>query len=146
MKKGVIIVLAVAILGAVGVYAKKHDSSTASVVASAGSSNNSSTSAGSNSLATYKDGTFTGSSAETPYGTVKVAAVISGGKITDINFINMPKDEARSQQITADSKPLLKQAAINTQGANIDFVSGATSTSFGYKESLQAALDNARQS
>jgi uncharacterized protein with FMN-binding domain len=55
----------------------------------------------------------------------------------------MPSDEPRSREITSYSEPGLKQNAITAQSANIDFVSGATSTSYGYKESLQAALDKA---
>jgi uncharacterized protein with FMN-binding domain len=69
--------------------------------------------------------------------------VFSSGKITDVQFDDMPNDEDRSAEITAFSSAKLRQSAIDAQSANIDFVSGATSTSYGFKESLQAALDAA---
>jgi uncharacterized protein with FMN-binding domain len=92
----------------------------------------------------YKNGTYSGTTADTPYGAVQVAAVISGGKITDIEFLKMPSEEDRSQQITKMAKPLLKESTINRQSASkLDMVTGATSTYYGYQESLQAALDKA---
>jgi uncharacterized protein with FMN-binding domain len=43
------------------------------------------------------------------------------------------------------AEPMLKESAINRQSATgIDMVTGATSTSYGYQESLQAALDKAK--
>jgi uncharacterized protein with FMN-binding domain len=93
----------------------------------------------------FKDGTYSGNIAETLYGDVQIAIVISGGKISDVEFIKMPeKDDGRSRQISEMSKPLLKKTTIDMQSDQIDFVTGATSTSYGYQESLQAALDKAR--
>jgi uncharacterized protein with FMN-binding domain len=40
--------------------------------------------------------------------------------------------------------PLLRESALKAQSADIDTVSGATATSDGYKQSLQAALDGAK--
>ena len=147
--------MTVAILGGLGLYINKGSNASTSLVGSAGSSspsqsanmtsatttnNNSSTSTSGQS---YKDGTYTGSAAQTPYGTVQVAAVISGGKITNINFLQMPNDLGNSRAIAAAAEPLLKQTAIQKQSANIDFVSGATSDSNGFEQSLQAALNQA---
>ncbi len=154
MKKAVIIILAVAILGAMVLYSNNKKSSnfhlTTPASSAASTQTNSSgsvTSASQNTPVTYKDGTYTGDATDTPYGTVQVAAVISGGKITDVKFLQMPSDQNHSVEVTTFSKPLLKQTAIDKQNAsNIDFVSGATSTSFGFQQSLQAALDQAAQS
>ncbi len=144
MKKGLLIIFVIALLGLAGTYAKDHKSSSVTLVGAANASPGSS--ASTSSSGSYKDGTYQGNSADTPYGTVQIAVVVSGGKITDVNFLQMPFEEDRSQQITAQAKPLLKQAAITAQSSNIDFVSGATSTSYGYQESLQAALDKAKSS
>jgi len=141
MRKAVIIVLTVAILGGLGFYAKGHDNSTTQV---SGSFNSSSTTSSPTLSKSYKDGTYNGSAADTPYGTVQIAVVINGGKISDVKFLQMPFAEDRSRQITSDSEPLLKQNTLQAQSPNIDFVTGATSTSYGYRESLQAALDRAR--
>jgi uncharacterized protein with FMN-binding domain len=162
MKKAVVIALAVAILGALGLYAngKTPVSGLASGSASSSSFSNQSAVQGTSTQASttstptsttssssaYKDGTFNGSAADTPYGTVQIAVVISGGKITDVHFLQMPSDQGHSREVTRIAGPLLKQTTLDKQSSNIDFVSGATSTTFGYQESLQAALDKAKAS
>jgi uncharacterized protein with FMN-binding domain len=90
-----------------------------------------------------KDGTYTGKSEFTVYGTVQIAAVVSGGKISDIKFLKMPGPEGHSKEVTAFAEPFLKDESIGRTNANIQFVSGATQTSEGYQKSLQAALDQA---
>jgi uncharacterized protein with FMN-binding domain len=148
MKKTLLIIFAIALLGIAGVAAKSHKSdqpaslqnSTAAPLANSQAGDNNSTP---DTALTYKDGTYTGGSEPNPYGTVQVAVVVSGGKITDINFLQMPNGESESQQITNDSAPLLKQSALSKQSASIDFVSGATVTSQGFEQSLQAALNQA---
>jgi uncharacterized protein with FMN-binding domain len=40
---------------------------------------------------------------------------------------------------------MLRSEVIQVQSANIDIISGATYTSQGYAQSVQAALDQARQ-
>ena len=157
MKKPLLIIMTVAILGALGLYINPGHNTSAKLVSSpvsaTGSSNQSNSStAGSSapqttaaSSTTYKDGTYTGSAADTPYGVVQIAVVVSGGKITDVNFLQMPSDLAHSQEVTTVAESLLKQTTLQAQSANIEFVSGATSTSNGYEQSLQAALDQAAQ-
>ncbi len=94
----------------------------------------------------YKDGTFTGSAEYMPYGTVQIAAVISGGKIKNIKYLQMPSGLGHTNQVTYVAEPLLKQTTLSAQSANIDFVSGATLTSESYQASLQSALDQAATS
>jgi uncharacterized protein with FMN-binding domain len=155
MKKTLLIIMSVAILGALGMYINKPASSANNLVSPPGSSSNASqpiatgnTTSSSQNTATaagaaYKDGTYNGSSA-TPYGEVSIAVVISGGKIINVNFLQMPSDQGHSREVTAYAEPYLKQTALQKQSANIDFVSGATSTSYGFEQSLQAALDQAK--
>jgi len=145
MRKTIVIIFAVAILGGAALLAKNHGTSSVHLASPTSQSSSGSSSGNTTSQSTsYKDGTYTGSSADTPYGSVQIAVVISGGKITDVNFIQMPSDLGHSQEVTAAAEPLLKQTTLSTQSANIDFVSGATSTSYGYQQSLQSALDQAR--
>jgi uncharacterized protein with FMN-binding domain len=95
----------------------------------------------------YKDGTYTSGVAETLYGDIQIAIVIGDGKITDVEFIKMPgRDDGRTIQLTEMSRPLLEKTTLEKQSDQIDFVTGATSTSFGYQESLQSALDKAFES
>jgi uncharacterized protein with FMN-binding domain len=151
MRKTLIIIFALAVLGGMTFYVNKSKSNSQSQVTSntqqATNSNTGSrgSSAASNSK-NYKEGTFTGSVADTPYGTVQIAVVVSSGKISDVKFLQMPFEEMRSKQISMMAEPQLKQNALDAQSSQIDFVTGATSTSYGYQESLQKALDQAKVS
>jgi uncharacterized protein with FMN-binding domain len=93
----------------------------------------------------YADGTFTGSDELNRYGDVQVQAVVRNGRLVDVVPLQLPQDRSRSQQISNYSAPVLHDEAIRAQGAQIDGVSGATYTSIGYLDSLQAALDAARR-
>ncbi|MDX3353616.1 FMN-binding protein [Streptomyces sp. ME01-24h] len=89
-------------------------------------------------------GTFTGVPVDTPYGTVQVAATLTGGEITAVRVLQAPDDNGRDRQIAAYALPRLTQEALGAQSARIDAVSGASYTSQGYVQSLQSALDQAR--
>jgi uncharacterized protein with FMN-binding domain len=152
MKKSLVAILAVAIIGTLGIITKGHKSNDNTSVQAASTSTSTtptstdasaSQAASSSSTGAYKDGTYTGATEDTEYGTVQVAAVVSGGKITDIKFLQMPGPEGHSKEVTAFSESPLKQSTISNQNAHIDFVSGATTTSQAYEQSLQAALDQA---
>ena len=102
------------------------------------------TDSGTASAGQYKNGTYTGAAEDVGYGTVQVQAVVSGGRIASVNFLQMPFDASRSAMIADQAKPLLQQEAISAQSANVDLVSGATSDWEGFKASLQAALNQAK--
>jgi len=80
-----------------------------------------------------------GPAVNTSEGTVQVQVTLQGTKITDIKALRAPNSNP-----TRMALPLLKQSALKAQSADIDTVSGATATSEGYKQSLQAALDGAK--
>jgi uncharacterized protein with FMN-binding domain len=84
-----------------------------------------------------------GTVAQTRWGPVQVRVRISGGKIVDVSVLQQPDGNSRDQEINSYALPQLKQQVLGAQSANIDGVSGATVTSDGYRESLQAALDAA---
>lgn len=92
----------------------------------------------------YRDGSYTGSVADAYYGKVQVKAVISGGKIIDVQFLDYPKDRQNSVQVNLRAMPILTREAISIQDANVDTVSGASLTSAAFRESLTAALAQAR--
>jgi uncharacterized protein with FMN-binding domain len=151
MKKAAVIIIAVAILGLLAFKTQGNkgnstpDTSSTQTLTTNSQPANSTSAINSQapSAGSYKDGTYQGSSSSTPYGNVQVAAVISGGKIVDIAYIQMPDSEHESVFRTNLSEPRLKQSAIANQSAHIDFVSGATDTSYGFEQSLQSALDKA---
>ena len=92
----------------------------------------------------YKDGEYTGAVADAYFGNLQVKAVIRGGKLTDVQFLDFPKDRENSLQISNSSMPILKSEAIQAQSANVDIVSGATQTSVGFQQSLDSALSQAK--
>lgn len=87
--------------------------------------------------------TVEGDAISTRYGDVQVRVVVSGGRVVDVQAVTLPSDRARSQAISSDAGPLLRQEALRAQSARINTVSGATYTSDGYAQSLQSALDRA---
>ncbi|WP_432991097.1 FMN-binding protein [Dactylosporangium sp. CA-233914] len=87
--------------------------------------------------------TYDGSTAQTRWGPVQVRITVDGRKITDVTAVTYPTANRRDQQINAYALPRLRAEVLAAQSAKIDTVSGATVTSEGYIESLQAALDAA---
>lgn len=92
----------------------------------------------------YKNGEYTGDVTDAYYGNVQVKAVIVGGKIADVQFLQYPSDRRTSIEINTQAMPYLKQEAIQAQNANVDTISGATQTSRAFRLSLQSALDQAK--
>lgn len=107
--------------------------------ASSTSTNSSST----GSSSTYKDGTYTGSTEDAYYGNVKVSATISGGKITDVKFLQYPHTHSTSVYINQQAMPYLQQEAIKAQSSHVNIISGATYTSQAFIQSLSNALSQA---
>ena len=87
--------------------------------------------------------TVTGPVAQTQWGPVQVQIVVSGSQITDVQVVQYPNENPKDQQINAYAVPVLVDETLQAQSANVDMVSGATVTSTGYLQSLQAALDEA---
>ncbi len=94
--------------------------------------------------ALYKNGVFTGQQVDVYYGLVQVQAVIQNGKITDVKFLDYPHDRRTSQEINNQVMPWLTQEAVQAQTWNVDLISGATLTSEGFVNSLQSALQAAK--
>ena len=92
----------------------------------------------------YKDGTYTGTSADAVYGYIQVRVTVSGGKLTNVEFLDHPQDRRTSQQINDQAMPILKQQAIQVQTAQVDGVSGATDTSQAFIQSIGDALSQAK--
>ena len=91
----------------------------------------------------YTDGTYTGNVADAFYGPLQVKVIISGGKITDVAFLQYPNDRSTSREINGQAMPLLRQEAIAAQNANVDIVTGATQSSEAFQQSLGNALSQA---
>ena len=88
----------------------------------------------------YKDGTYTGSVADAYYGSLQVQAVVKGGALADVVFLQYPSDAGHTIELSRSSMPVLKSEAIQAQSANVNIISGATQTSEAFQKSLAAAL------
>lgn len=123
--------------------ANSNPSTTTSGSGTPPSTTSSPSSTASQSTGNYKDGTYTGSVADAYYGSVQVKAIISGGKITDVEFLQYPNTHTTSVYINKQAMPYLQQEAIKSQSANVNTISGATYTSQAFVQSLGDALSQA---
>lgn len=94
----------------------------------------------------YKDGSYTGPVADAYYGNVQVQAIVQGGKLADVKFLDYPQTHQTSVYINQQAMPYLTQEAIQAQSANVNIVSGATFTSQAFIQSLASALSQAKNS
>lgn len=139
MKKFIVtIIIAVGIVGFVFLARFKTKSATPTSAASTPAP----TSTGSTTAGAYKDGSYTGTAIDVGYGTVKVQAIVSGGNLSDIKFLEMPAG-GHSSEVTSIAQPDLLNEALTAQSSKVNIVSGATSTSEGFQQSLAAALSQA---
>jgi uncharacterized protein with FMN-binding domain len=92
---------------------------------------------------TYKDGQYTGQDFQNQFGDTQVKVTISGGRITDVQALQLPYDRQRSAEISQYAAPQLHDEVLQAQSAQIDSLSGATYTSDAYAQSVQSALDQA---
>ncbi|MGW0941186.1 FMN-binding protein [Streptomyces sp. NPDC002623] len=104
--------------------------------AAAASASPSASASGSASASAAASQTVAGSTVNTEKGDVQVQVTFEGDKITAVEMLKQPNHP----QTTA-AVPKLIAETLTAQSADIDTVSGATITSDGYKESLQAAID-----
>ncbi len=66
-------------------------------------------------------------------------------RITAVSVPTYPNHTDRSVFINQNALPTLKAEALRAQSANVNLVSGATDTSYGFAQSLQAAILKAKQ-
>ena len=120
-------------------------STTATVPATSGTTGTSGTTpTGGTASSQYKDGTYTGSVDNAQWGYIQVEAIIQGGKITDVKFLQYPNDRNRSIDINNYADPQLTSEAIQAQSANVNVVTGATDSSEAFIQSLTDALAQAK--
>ncbi|MBD9722400.1 FMN-binding protein [Streptomyces caniscabiei] len=80
--------------------------------------------------------TVAGPTVGTSKGDVQVQVTFEGDEITAVEMLKQPNHPQ-----TEAAVPVLIEETLTAQSADIDTVSGATITSDGYRESLQAAID-----
>ena len=80
----------------------------------------------------------------TPFSIISVRVTLTGGELTRVETVELTGENARTQAINARAEPILREEALKAGSAKIDVVTGATYTSRSYRNSLQAAIDEAR--
>ncbi|MEU5347640.1 FMN-binding protein [Streptomyces sp. NPDC020766] len=131
MKRAIpVLVLTVAGLIPVWRYAPSTDTSSTTEVAEPASTPSASSSGGTSNQV------VAGSTIKTEKGPVQVEVTFDGDKISSVRMLQQPNHPQ-----TKAAVPKLIAETLTAQSADIDAVSGATITSEGYVESLQAAID-----
>ena len=114
---------------------------TASTTASTTTKSTSKSSTSSSSGGSSVGGTALGDAENTRYGVAQVRVTVKNGKITSVEAVQLQSGDPHSSQISSSAAPVLQQAVLSKQTANVGTVSGATYTSLSYEASLQSALD-----
>lgn len=82
----------------------------------------------------------TGTGVDVGYGIVQVKVTVTGGTISAIDAVQLPRNDGHSARISQQAWPMLVDQALKAQSSQISGVSGASYTSYGFTESLKAAL------
>lgn len=77
-----------------------------------------------------------GPTVNTKHGSVQVEVTFQGNRISAVRMLKQPDSGP-----TKNAVPKLIASTLKAQSADVDSVSGATTTSGAYKNSLQAAID-----
>lgn len=77
---------------------------------------------------------------QTDFGPMQLQVTATAGKISDIQILQYPNGDRKSQQINQRALPTLIQEAVTANSANIDGVSGASYSSAGFSQALQSAI------
>jgi len=126
-----------------GYHTSTNKSTSAATVPSASAPTTTSSPQDSSSGNSSNIKTYTGSVAQTRWGPVQVKITVQDGKLTKVTVLQQPNGNRRDQEINDQALPILIDETVSAQSAKIDMVSGATVTSEGYLQSLQAAIDEA---
>lgn len=137
--KRVLPVVALSVMSLITVWRYEpspHTSSTATAVTQPAPRPSVSSSPGPSGASGPPTQTVAGSTVATDKGEVQVEVTFEGDKIASVRILTAPDHPQSTAAV-----PKLIEETLDAQSADIDTVSGATITSDGYKESLQAAID-----
>ena len=88
-------------------------------------------------------GTFDGATVRTRYGDYQALITVDAGAITNIAMLQSGASDGTSRQISGYALPRLISAVLQSQTANVAYVSGASYTSQGFEASVQDAMAQA---
>jgi uncharacterized protein with FMN-binding domain len=76
---------------------------------------------------------------------IQVQATIKRGRLVAVETVALSGDGPHTEALNARAEPILREAALRAGSADVDVVTGATSTSESWIESLRAAIRAARR-
>ena len=88
---------------------------------------------------------FDGPAMTTPFSAIQVRGYFTGRRLTGIETVLLSGDGPHTEALNARAEPILRESALEAGDADVDVVSGATSTSSIWLDSLQGAIDKARR-
>jgi uncharacterized protein with FMN-binding domain len=80
----------------------------------------------------------------TPFSVIQVRAFLTGRRLTGVETVSLSGDGPHTEALNARAEPILRAEALEAGSAKIDVVSGATSTSRIWIESLRVAIARGR--
>lgn len=83
---------------------------------------------------------FEGTRIYTNWGWVKVEIKVVDGLMVDIELVMVPRNTKRSEALTLEHEPKLREQALEMQDPRVDGIAGATVISDGYRASLNGAM------
>jgi uncharacterized protein with FMN-binding domain len=86
-----------------------------------------------------------GPSLVTPFSAIQVKATLLDGELVGIETVALSGDGPHTDALNARAEPILRESALRAGSADVDVVSGATSTSEIWLESLRGAIRKARR-
>jgi uncharacterized protein with FMN-binding domain len=81
----------------------------------------------------------------TPFSAIQVRAFVTGNRLTGIETVLLTGDGPHTEALNSRAEPILRESALKAGGADVDVVSGATSTSEIWLDSLRGAIRKARR-
>ena len=81
----------------------------------------------------------------TPFSAIQGKATLKDGRLVGVETVALSGDGPHTDALNARAEPILREAARRAGDADVDVVSGATSTSEIWIESLRGAIRKARR-
>jgi uncharacterized protein with FMN-binding domain len=81
----------------------------------------------------------------TPFSAIQVKAWVKGGELVGVETVALSGDGPHTDALNARAEPVLRESVLRAGNADVDVVSGATSSSEIWLESLRGAIRKARR-
>ena len=79
----------------------------------------------------------------TPYTRIRVEATVHRGRLVDVRTTLLGGSDTHTNAINARAEPILREEALEAGSADVDVVTGATTTSLSWIEALESAMERA---